>query len=76
MYPEYLAKIINEEKELHDKWRKLTMYIGSEQYMTLDFYQRKMLIEQQTFMWGYIEVLRKRIKYEKTLLKGDADGNQ
>lgn len=75
MYQEYLEKIINEEKELHKKWRKLTMFIGSDQYMELDFCQRKMLIEQQTFMWGYIEVLRRRIKYEKSL-KGDTDGDK
>lgn len=74
MYPENLERMILEEKELHDKWRKLTMYIGTDPYMTLDFCQRKMLIEQQMFMWGYIEVLRRRIKYEKSL-NGDTDGD-
>lgn len=75
MYQEHLERIIVEEKELHEKWRKLTMYIGTEPYMALDFCQRKILIEQQTFMWGYIEALRKRIKYEKTLY-GDIDGDK
>lgn len=66
---DYIQRMEKEEKELNGKWLKLTAFIGSEKYFELNFYQQKKLIEQQTYMFGYLEVLRDRIKDAKTVEK-------
>lgn len=70
---DYLKRMIDEEKELHDKWLSLIKFVGSELYFKLNFYQQKKLIEQEVYMSGYLKVLRERIKHEKELRENNED---
>lgn len=64
---DYLEKMIDEEKELYNKWLSLINFVGSKSYLELNFYQQKKLIEQEVYMTGYLKVLRERIEHEKRL---------
>lgn len=65
MYPEYLERMIVEEKELHEKWRNLVIFKTSEKFSDLDYLEKEYMIIQVEHMWNYLSVLRKRIVLEK-----------
>lgn len=76
MYPEFLLRLFKEEKELAEKILKLIGFKDSDKYSQLDEIQKELLKEQVHFMIQYDKILRKRIEHEKTLLKGDTDGDK
>lgn len=59
---DFFTRLLKEEKELNEKLKKLSLFIGTEKYFKLDFYDQELLIEQKIYMTGYSATLRERIK--------------
>ena len=50
---DFFTRLLKEEKELNEKLKKLSLFIGTEKYFKLDFYDQELLIEQKIYMTGY-----------------------
>ena len=78
--PDYIKRMITEKEELYDKVDKCINFITGEKFITLDGYQKELLIKQHSAMTNYLVILNARINYEKELLcsntnKEDAKNN-
>jgi hypothetical protein len=62
---DYLTRMIEEESQLHERYDKLTTFVGSPAFDGLEPLQRRLLCEQRAFMDGYLRVLRERINNER-----------
>lgn len=56
---DFFTRLLKEEKELNEKLKKLSLFIGTEKYFKLDFYDQQLL---KIYMTGYSATLRERIK--------------
>ena len=63
--PYYIKRMITEKEELYDKVDKCINFITGEKFITLNSYQKELLIKQHSAMTNYLNA---RINYEKELL--------
>lgn len=64
--PDWFEKLVQEEKELHEKWRNLAIFKVSKKFSELDYLEQEYLIIQAEHMWNYLSILRKRIALEES----------
>ena len=62
----WFERLVQEEKELHEKWRNLAIFKTSKEFSELDYLEKEYLIIQTEHMWNYLSVLRKRITLEES----------
>lgn len=74
-FPDFLKRMIDEEKELFEKVDKLIEFKKTEKFNNLGETQKELLEEQLYYMLRYNHILKKRIEYEKSL-NGDTDGDK
>jgi len=67
---EFVARIVEEKRELDDKLMRLMAFLHSPEYMAVSREERLMLLEQATQMAGYsVTLLRRYMFHEKTKAK-------
>ena len=66
--PYYIKRMITEKEELYDKVDKCINFITGEKFITLNSYQKELLIKQHSAMTNHLIILNARINYEKELL--------
>ena len=64
--PDWFERLVQEEKELHEKWRNLAIFKTSKEFSELDYLEKEYLIIQAEHMRNYLSVLRKRITLEES----------
>lgn len=68
LYLPHQQRVVDEQKELDDKRSKLTVFIGSPVFATLNDNERRLLTEQCNVMTSYHCILTSRILAFKGLL--------
>ena len=58
---EHELRVIEEEKELSEKIKKLTSFMGTETFQQIGSFNQKHLREQLNHMFGYKNILKERI---------------
>jgi hypothetical protein len=61
----YLDRLLEEVSELEEKTKKLSLFIDSDKFETLEYAQRNLLITQLKYMVGYGHTLHQRTDLEK-----------
>lgn len=64
--PPYQQRVYDELNQLKIRYDALSQFIDSTNFSTLDFSNRKLLIQQQHVMKSYIDILLARIKLFKS----------
>ena len=64
--PAYQQRVYDELNQLKIRYDALSQFIDSTNFSTLDFSNRKLLIQQQHVMKSYIDILLARIKLFKS----------
>ena len=59
----FQQRVVDERSELYKKLDNLDKFLDSVEYKALDITQQNLLSEQYACMWGYQNVLYKRIHY-------------
>lgn len=59
---EYQLRVIEEQKELNDKFHKLSSFLNSDKILDTTPEEQHRLIRQMVFMEAYSNVLSERIK--------------
>lgn len=57
----FVQRMIDEHKELKEKFTKLNAFIGSQKFGELDDYQKSLLVRQREGMAVYFETLTARL---------------
>lgn len=57
----FVQRMIEEQKELKEKFTKLNAFIGSQKFTDLDDYQKSLLVRQRDGMAIYFETLTARL---------------
>ena len=58
----FQKRVIKEKSDLEEKFNKLSLFMGSEDFSKIDFAEKLRLQRQQSIMESYIEVLGERIR--------------
>lgn len=61
----YVERLIEEERDLSDKWKRLYTFIGSDEFFSLSNTERLLLELQENIMFQYMTILTKRIQLIK-----------
>ena len=57
----YQSRVLEERDQLRDRWKQLTLFIGSETYARLRSDEQRRLVCQQHIMSIYLNILEERI---------------
>lgn len=59
--PEFITRLIAERDQLKDRLTKLQDFLKSDKFKSVDQIQQSLMIDQEYYMKGYLDVLEKRL---------------